>query len=162
LQELSTAMKYIYLSMLMSLSMFLLNACTTPHTQFPLQKYVPVSRGMEPLGELYLNNTKMQLAELEGEMKLQYVGQMPDTAGEDLTGASVYRVKNWQPYFKQNAGRNAYCKEAPRWVTVNSKTGAPAWSSEIDVGLLTLEEWSKYTPNEHRPCAAGTYVRTRG
>src|SRR5438552_9661012 len=106
-------MKHLNLSMLMSLSLVLLNACTTPHTQFPLQKYVPVSRGMEPLGELHLSNTAMQLAELAGEMKLQYVGQMPEAAGEELAGASVYRVKNWQAYFKQNAGRNAYCKEAP-------------------------------------------------
>ena len=155
-------MKRFNLSILIFLSMLVLNACTTPHTQFPLQKYVPVSRAMEPLGELYLSNTVMQLAELEGEMKLQYVGQMPEAAGEDLAGASVYRVKNWQPYFKQNAGHKAYCQEAPRWVVVNSKTGAPAWSSEIYVGLLTLEEWSKYTPDEHRSCAAGAYVRTRG
>jgi hypothetical protein len=154
-------MKHLYLSTLMCLAAVLLNACATPHTQFPLQKYVPVSRGMQPLGELYLSNTVMQLADLQGEMKLQYVGQMPEAAGEDLAGASVYRVKNWQPYFKQNAGRNAFCKEAPRWVAVNSKTGAPAWSSEIYVGLLTLEEWSKYTPDEHRSCLAGTYARTR-
>ena len=140
---------------------FLLNACATPHTQFPLQKYVPISRSMEPLGELHLSNTVMQLAELDGEMKLQYVGQMPDAAGEQLAGASVYRVKNWQPYFKQNAGRNAYCAEPPRWVAVNSDTGAPAWSREVTVALLTLEKWSEYTPDQHRSCAAGKYVRTR-
>ena len=146
---------------LILVSAFLLNACATPHTQFPLQKYVPISRSMEPLGELHLSNTVMQLDALEGEMKLQYVGQMPDAAGESLAGASVYRVRNWQPYFKQNAGRTGYCNQPPRWVAVNSDTGAPAWSREVTVALLTLEEWSQYTPDQHRSCAAGTYVRTR-
>jgi hypothetical protein len=116
---------------------------------------------MEPLGELHLSNTIMQLDALEGEMKLQYVGQMPDAAGESLAGASVYRVRNWQPYFKQNAGRTGYCMEPPRWVAVNSDTGAPAWSREVTVALLTLEKWSEYTPDQHRSCAGGTYVRTR-
>jgi hypothetical protein len=137
-------------------------ACNSTRARFPVQRYVPVSRTMEPLGELDLSNTLMRLGALEGEMKLDYVGQMPESAGEDLVGASVYRVKNWEPFFKQNAGRNAYCTSAPRWVVVNSKTGAPSWSNEIWVGLLTLEEWEQYTPDEHRACAGGTYVRGQG
>jgi hypothetical protein len=162
LKESSTAMKpHSPRPWLILVSAFLLNACTTPHTQFPLQKYVPVSRAMEPLGELHLSNTVMQLGALDGEMKLQYVGQMPDAAGESLAGASVYRVKNWQPYFKQNTGRKGYCAEAPRFVAVNSETGAPWWSREITISLLTLEEWSKFTPDEDHSCAGGTYVRTR-
>lgn len=150
-----------YRLLVVVLSAFLLNACAAPHTQFPLQQYVPVTRSLEPLGELHLSNTVMQLAALDGEMKLQYVGQMPDAAGEDLAGASVYRVKNWQPYFKQNTGRKGYCAEAPRFVAVNSETGAPWWSREITISLLTLEEWSKYTPDADHSCAGGKYVRTR-
>jgi hypothetical protein len=161
MQEYRTAMKHHpYRPLGIVLSAFLLNACATPHTQFPLQKYVPVSRSLEPLGELHLSNTIMQLAALDGEMKLQYVGQMPEAAGENLAGAAVYRVRNWQPYFKQNAGRKAYCSEPPRWVAVNSETGAPAWSREISIALLTLDEWSKYSPDEDHSCAAGKYVRT--
>jgi hypothetical protein len=137
-----------------------LAACTASHTRFPIQRYVPVTRSILPLGELHLSNTEMRLAQLEGEMKLQYVGLMPETAGTDLAGASVYRVRNSARYFKQNAGKNAYCDEAPRWVAVNSQTGAPAWSSEIWVGLLTIKDWSKFTPDAHRYCAGGDYVRT--
>jgi hypothetical protein len=136
-------------------------ACSTPHAQFPVQKYVPVSRDLEALGEMQLSNTLMHLDGLEGDMKLQYVGQMPEAAGEKLFGASVYRVKNWSAYYKANAGRRGYCSEAPRFVAVNSETGAPAWSREIEIALLTLEEWSKFTPDEHHACASGSYVRTR-
>lgn len=150
-----------YRPVLIVLAAFLLNACATPHTEFPVQKYVPVSRSLEPLGELHLSNTVMRLAALDGEMKLQYVGQMPDAAGEDLAGASVYRVKNWKPYFKQNTGRKGYCAEAPRFVAVNSDSGAAAWSREITIALLTLEEWSKYTPDVDHSCVGGKYVRTR-
>jgi hypothetical protein len=157
-------MRHLALSYFAAISCFVLvvlSACSTPHTQFPVQKYVPVTRSLEPLGELYLSNTLMKLVALEGEMKLQYVGQMPESAGETLAGASVYRVTNWEGYYKANAGHAGYCEEAPRFVAVNSETGAPAWSKEISVSLLTLEEWSKYTPDEHHSCAGGSYVRSR-
>src|SRR5689334_666055 len=116
-----------YFAPLSSFVLVVVAACSTPHTQFPVQKYVPTSRSLEPLGELYLSNTLMKLDALEGEMKLQYVGRMPEAAGETLAGASVYRVKNWDAYYKANAGHNGYCEEAPRFVAVNSETGAPAW-----------------------------------
>jgi hypothetical protein len=150
----------LHLTMLVS-SVFLLAACTTSATRFPVQRYVPVGREIEPLGELDLSNSLMRFGGLEGEMKLKYVGQMPESAGEDMLGASVYEVKNAQPYFKKNTGRKAYCTVAPRWVAVNSKTGAPAWSNEITVSLLTLEDWQKYRPIAYQSCAGGTYVRAQ-
>ena len=78
-----------------------------------------------------------------------------------MAGASVYQVQNAEPYFKKNAGRKAYCAVAPRWVAVNSKTGAPAWSNEIQVSLLTLEEWQQYRPVAYQSFAGGTYVRAQ-
>ena len=150
----------LHLTMLVS-SALLLAACTTSATRFPVQRYVPVGRDIEALGELDLSNSLMRLSALEGEMKLKYVGQMPESAGEEMVGASVYQVKNAEPYFKKNAGRKAYCAVAPRWVAVNSKTGAPAWSNEIQVSLLTLEEWQQYRPVAYQSCAGGTYVRAQ-
>src|SRR5687768_14798071 len=97
------------IGMTLSLVAMMLSACGASHTRFPIQHYVPVSRTMEPLGELHLSNTLMRLAALEGNMKLKYAGQMPETAGEDLAGASVYRVTNADAYFKQNEGRGGYC-----------------------------------------------------
>jgi hypothetical protein len=141
--------------------LLLFTGCSSSGPQFPIQRYVPLSREMVPLGELHLSNTLMGFDALEGEMKLQYVGQLPEGVGRGLDGASVYRVKNWEAYNKHNAGRDSWCSEAPRFIAVNSETGAPAWSREIFVGLLTLEDWSKYTPDEHHACAAGQYVRAR-
>jgi hypothetical protein len=138
-----------------------LASCSSPPPHFPLQRYVPVSRAMAPLGELHLSSTQMRLGALDGEMKLQYVGLMPDSGGTDMAGGSVYRVKNSDRYFKQNEGRNAWCGEPALWVVVNSETGAPAWSREIFMGLLTVKEWSKFTPSESGFCGGGNYVRSR-
>jgi hypothetical protein len=117
---------------------------------------------MLPLGQLYLSNTQLQFAALDGEMKLQYVGIMPESAGPDIAGSTIYRVKNASAFFKKNDGKNAFCSEAPLWVAVNSHTGAPAWSNEIWVGLLTLQDWAKFKHADDRVCAGGDYVRTRG
>jgi hypothetical protein len=111
------------------------------------------------MGEMVLSNTELRLGSLEGEMKLEYVGLMEDKAGKDLAGATVYRVKNAEGYFKKNTGRQGYCAEPPRWVAVNSETGAPAWSTEIWVAFLTVEDWSQFTPAAHHYCAGGSYVR---
>ncbi|MBX5461616.1 MAG: hypothetical protein IRZ28_11070 [Steroidobacteraceae bacterium] len=147
--------------MLLASAALVLGACRTPRTTVPTQHYVPLTRSLEPLGDLYLSNTDLQLTDLDGVMRLDYVGHMPETAGEDLAGASVYRVKNAQEHFKKNAGKPGYCEEPPRWVAVNAESGAPAWSRKIWVGLLTLEEWSRFTPGDHRACASGEYVRAQ-
>jgi hypothetical protein len=152
LKEPFTPMRHFFYMTTAMAATLVLAACAGPRTRFPVQRYVPVNRAAQPLGELDLSNTLMRLAALDGEMKLQYVGRMPDAAGEELAGSAVYRVKNWDRYFRQNAGRSGYCGEAPRWV---------AWSSEISIALLTLEQWSEFSPAMHRSCAAGTYVRSR-
>ena len=135
-------------------------ACSAPRQHFPLTRFVPTTREMAPLGELHLSGTQLRLGALDGEMKLEYVGLMPESGGTDMAGGSVYRVKNADRFFKQNEGRNAWCHEVPRWIVVNSETGAPAWSNEIFVGLLTVEEWSRFTPEETGFCGGGKYVRT--
>lgn len=93
-------------------------------------------------------------------MKLQYVGIMPDSAGPDIAGATIYRVKNAEGFFRKNAGNEAFCSEAPRWVAVSSESGAPAWSNQIWVGLLTLENWESFKSPQDQACLSGNYVRT--
>ena len=139
-----------------------LGACATPRSHFPLTRYVPTNRTMLPLGEMHLSATQLRLGALEGEMKLQYVGLMPESGGTDMAGGSVYRVKNFDRYFKQNEGRNGWCSDPPRWVVVSSETGAPAWSKEIFVGLLTVKEWSQFRPEVPGFCGGGAYVRAPG
>lgn len=143
-----------------SILLLLLAACASSRAQFPVQQYVPTTRELLPLGELLLSNTRLQFAALEGQMKLQYVGIMPDSAGPDIAGATIYRVKNAEGFFKKNFGKGPFCSKAPLWVAVSSESGAPAWSNQIWVGLLTLEDWKGFRPTEDHACLAGNYVRT--
>jgi hypothetical protein len=152
----------MYAARFMPLALVLLAACAGSAPPLPVQTYVPTSEKMRPLGQLYLSNTLLQFESLDTQMKLDYVGSMPESAGPDLAGASVYRVKNAADYFEKNAGKNAFCAEAPLWVAVNSPNGAPAWSNQIWVGLLTVEDWTQFNPRTHRACAGGGYVRTEG
>jgi hypothetical protein len=82
----------------------LLVACAKPGTSVPPQgsrppdtaeqTYTPVSRVSETWGLLQYSNKRARLAAFEGSMQLESVGIMPDTAGSDLAGAQVYRVRN--------------------------------------------------------------------
>lgn len=136
-----------------------LAACASSRAQFPVQQYVPTTRELLPLGELHLSNTQLQLAALEGQMKLQYVGIMPDSAGPDIAGATIYRVKNAADFFRKNSGNQAFCSKVPLWIAVSSESGAPAWSKQIWVGFLTLEKWESFGPQD-QACLSGNYVRT--
>jgi len=138
----------------------LMAACATSRSGQRIQHYVPTTKALLPLGELYLSHTSLQFAGLEGQMTLDFVGIMPDSAGPDIAGSSIYRVKNADAFFKKNSGKDAYCSEKPLWVAVNSATGAPAWSSEIWVGLLTLPDWAKFIHAQDRVCLGGDYRRT--
>ena len=142
--------------------LLLVGACAGQRAVLPLQQYVPTTRAMLPLGQLHLSNTLLKFDALEGEMKLQFAGIMPESAGPDMAGASIYRVKNASQFFKKNVGKNGFCSETPLWVAVSSRTGAPAWSSKIWVGLLTLDEWAQFTHAKDRVCAGGAYARTAG
>jgi len=137
-----------------------LGACASSRAQFPVQQYVPTTRELLPLGQLHLSNTQLQLDALEGQMKLQYVGIMPDSAGPDIAGATIYRVKNARDFFKKNAEKDSFCSKAPLWVAVSSESGAPAWSKQIWIGFLTLEDWSKFRHAQDRVCLGGDYLRT--
>lgn len=139
-----------------------LAACMSSRAQFPIQHYVPTTRELLPLGQLDLSNTQLQFAALEGQMKLQYVGIMPDSAGPDIAGATIYRVKNADGFFRKNAGKDSFCSKKPLWVAVSSESGAPAWSNQIWVGLLTLENWASFSHRDDRVCLGGDYVRTAG
>jgi hypothetical protein len=134
-------------------------ACASRSAAGEGEHYFPISRAVTPWGELQLSHQRLRLDAFQGEMKLVYVGVMPELAGEELGGAAVYRVTNARKYFTQNRDRAPLCSEPPKWLLVNSRNGAPAWSDEIWVAVLTLDNWAAYTPDQAGYCAGGMYVR---
>ncbi len=69
-------------------------------------------------------------------------------------------MKNAADFFKKNTGKDAFCSKMPLWVAVSSESGAPAWSNQIWVGLLTLENWASFSHTAKGLCLGGDYVRT--
>jgi hypothetical protein len=140
-------------------ALFALSACAGSGPKQPAQRYLPISDAVEGWGPLQLSNRTLQLEALQGTMQLEYAGAMAEAAGEDLAGASVFKIKNADQFFKQNRDHDHFCAEPIRWVALNSKNGAPAWSSEIWLALLTIEDWNSYTPEVQGYCTGGKYVR---
>lgn len=136
-----------------------LASCATKGRSEAGEHYVPISRAVTAWGELQLSHRSLRLDGLDGEMKLAYAGVMPGRAGEELRGATVYRVTNASKYFSRNRERQQFCSEPPRWLLVNSRNGAPAWSDEIWLAMLTLDDWAAYTPDQAGYCVGGMYVR---
>src|SRR5690606_22332567 len=95
------------------------------------ERFVAIEVAVADWGDLELSHTALRLHAFEGQMDLQYAGRMPDSAGEELAGGTVYRIKNPDRYYRQNGQNTRLCAGPPRWVVVNSRTGAPAWSGEI-------------------------------
>lgn len=126
---------------------------TTPQ---PATTYQPVSRVSEVWGKLHLSETSARLDAFKGEMALESVGVMPATAGDDLGGAKVYRVKNGEDYFARNKGRNAFCEEPPRWLAIRNSSVIS--KDAIWLGILTIPDYSTYTPEKQGYCAGGSYV----
>jgi hypothetical protein len=147
---------------LAALILIMVAACTSPRARLPVQHYVPATTALVPLGALHLSNTQLRFEALEGHMNLEYVGIMPESAGPDIAGSSIYRVKNAQAFFKKNSGKAAFCSEQPLWVAVSSENGAPAWSTEIWVGLLTLKDWQQFDHGTDRVCLGGDFHKTAG
>jgi hypothetical protein len=140
----------------------LLAGCFGAREQLPPQSYIPVSRTVLSWGEIQLSPTRLHLEAFEGDMELEYVGTMTEDAGEELEGASVFRIKNAEKFYKRNSERENFCVQPARFVAVNSTTGAHMWSTEISLTLLMNSDWSKYRPKLPGYCAGGTYVRASG
>ena len=147
------------LAALCSMAVLSLHACATSRARFPTQRYLPLGSAMRAWGKLELDDKHLRLEALTGEMKLQYAGRMPEMEASDLSSASVYRVKNADRYFKQNIAAQRLCAEPVRWVAVGSRNGAPPWSGEIWLTLLTIDDWTQYAAQGAKSCASGTYVQ---
>ena len=87
-----------------------LAACASSRAQFPIQQYVPTTRELLPLGELHLSNTQLQFAALEGQMKLQYVGIMPDSAARHRGSYYIPREER-RSFLQEELGKDSVLLE---------------------------------------------------
>ncbi len=69
-------------------------------------------------------------------------------------------MKNAEAYFRKNEETRPSAPRRRWGVAVSSENGAPAWSNEIWVGLLTLDNWENFKAPQDQACLSGNYVRT--
>lgn len=124
--------------------------------------FAPLSRVTEIWGALTFSNRHARLAGFDGEMLLEYAGLMPATAGDELAEARVYAIRNFADYHAQNAGRNAFCSEPPRWLAVRPRALGGGSAGDVWVALLTLDDWTAYTPEIAGYCGGGAYSSSGG
>ncbi|WLS10597.1 hypothetical protein Q9314_25290 (plasmid) [Shinella sumterensis] len=119
-----------------------------------VRAYIPISNGTDAtLGEMKLSNSSASFSKLTGEMQLQHAGvRKPDNVDTEFSG-DVYQVMNADAFFKSNKGKNGFCDEPVRWLTIGeSAVGG------IRVGMLSSVDWKKYSPTSTEGCSADTFM----
>lgn len=115
--------------------------------------YIPISTGTDvTLGKMKLSKYSVSFSKLTGKMQLQYVGFRKPENGETEFSGDVYQVVNADTFFKSNKGKNGFCNEPIRWVTISTNDAG------IRVGMLTSIDWKKYTLSSVGGCSADTFA----
>lgn len=110
------------------------------------------------LGNLTLSRTAARFSRLKGEMKLRHAGVRPSTgAGDTEFTGDVYEVLNPDAFFAPNRGKNGFCGQPVRWVTVRALPGSPE-DGRIRLGLLTIADWKAYDPSKPGACSADSFA----
>ncbi|PVX85640.1 hypothetical protein [Paraburkholderia unamae] len=122
------------------------------------RSYTALSNGTSStLGAtMKLSRTSVSFSKLKGEMKLQYSDVWNNGNDTDF-GGSVYKVLNADAFFSQNKGRNGFCDEPVRWLTVMDM-GNQFGGGAVRIGMLSIGDWRKYTPDALGACSADTFT----
>lgn len=101
-----------------------------------------------------LSRTWASFSKLKGELKLQYADVWNN--GND-TGGNVYKVLNADAFFSQNKGKNGFCDEPVRWLTVMDMSNQLG-NGAVRIGMLSIDDWRKYKPDALGACSADTFT----
>jgi len=119
--------------------------------------YAPKSQVAASWGAFDFYGTHATLAAFQGHLALEPVGRMPPSSGEELAGAQVYRIVNWQEYHEQNGNRDMRCLRPARWLAIKTQPKTAAEPVKLWVALLMLEDWAAYVPMKPGFCGGGLY-----
>ncbi len=104
--------------------------------------YIPMSGVSAPLpGSLELSSIAARYEMLEGEMQLEYVGQMSPNGSGETDNAAVYRIKNAEAFFGLGNNKRWARRGLVLWLTVKKR------AASVRVGWLDIEDWRKYRPD---------------
>ncbi|MDX0312563.1 hypothetical protein GOC54_15970 [Sinorhizobium meliloti] len=103
-----------------------------------------------------LSRTSASFSKLKGELKLQYADVWNNGSDTDY-GGNVYKVLNADAFFSQNEGKNGFCDEPVRWLTVMDMSHQLG-DGAVRIGMLSIDDWRKYTPDVLGACSADTFT----
>lgn len=103
-----------------------------------------------------LSRTSASFSKLKGELKLQYSDVWNNGNNTDY-GGNVYRVLNADAFFSQNKGKNGFCDEPVRWLTVMDMSNQLG-DGAVRVGMLSIDDWRRYRPDALGACSADTFT----
>lgn len=122
------------------------------------RSYAALSNGTSStLGAtMKLSRTSATFSKLKGELQLQY-SDVWDNENDTDYGGNVYKVLNADTFFLENKGKNGFCDEPVRWLTVidmSNQLGEGA----VRIGMLSIDDWRKYKPDALGACSADTFT----
>jgi hypothetical protein len=103
-----------------------------------------------------LSRTAASFSKLKGELKLQYSDVWKNGNDTDF-GGNVYKVLNADEFFSQNKGKNGFCDEPVRWLTVMDMSDQLG-DGAVRIGMLSIDDWRKYKPDVLGACSADTFT----
>lgn len=114
------------------------------------------------LGTMRLSATSASFEHHQGQMALEFAGNLPAFPGyriasEFVAGAMVYRVTNAEQYFLDNP---KICAGKPLKFLVakfESLADIQGGTMAVNVWLLSLDDIKRYRPEVYDPCGGDTY-----
>lgn len=103
-----------------------------------------------------LSRTSASFSKLKGDLKLQY-SDVWNSGNDTEYGGDVYKVLNADAFFLQNKGKNGFCDEPVRWLTVKNISDQLG-DGAVRIGMLSIDDWRKYKPDALGACSADTFT----
>jgi len=121
------------------------------------RSYSALSNGTSStLGTMKLSRTSASFSKLKGELTLQYSDVWNNGSDTDY-GGNVYKILNADAFFSQNKGKNGFCDEPVRWLTVMDMSDQLG-DGAVRIGMLSIDDWRKYSPDALGACSADTFT----
>lgn len=123
-----------------------------------MRSYSALSNGTSStLGNtMKLSRTSASFSKLKGDLKLQY-SDVWNSGNDTEYGGDVYKVLNADEFFLQNKGKNGFCDEPVRWLTVKNISDQLG-DGAVRIGMLSIDDWRKYKPDALGACSADTFT----
>lgn len=113
-------------------------------------------------GDMKLSRTSARFTKWAGELRLREAGVRKGASRDEREFVGdVYEVLNPDEYFKLNRGKNGFCDQPIRWMTIRTWGDKGDNAARLRIGLLTVADWKTYNPSGFGGCGGASYELVR-